>query len=259
MGELDILETKKNYAVALYTNFFDAYTSLEFLLDNNTFKEIGKVNFILRWYKQEDEINVSKNFKRKIQVFMPTQKIFEAQTQNIRSNYKFSDQSPIISNLSNSYSPNINYLNPNRIDMFNNPFNNNHNSNSLNNSIKSNNSQNNSMHSIHGHLTISPQIVYNNVNISEFNQNINNFAINQINNNSSLINNFSNNNVFIPSHETIPLPGKKKTSLALDKKPPAEKVSTEKYTCKYEIQIENNNDFQVAKKLIGCNVLSILN
>ena len=249
MGELDILETNKNYAIALYTNFFDAYTSLEFLLDNNTFKEMDKVNFILRWYKQEDEVFVSKNFKRKIQMFMPCQKFSDMTTQNYKkSSNKTSDPGP----MSYNYSPIINYLPP-KFDMYNLPFSNQNQH--PNNSNGSCNSLNNSFHSMH--MSKSPQIVYNNVNISEFNQNINNFIINPINtNNSSLINNLSNNHSLLP-HEKPPLHSKKKTSIN-PQKPVAEKVSTEKYTCKYEIQIENNNDFQVAKKLIGCNVSTTL-
>ena len=281
MGDLDILETNKHFAIALFTNFFDAYTSLEFLLDNNSFKEIGDVNFILRWYKNEDEINVSRNFKRKIQVFMPTSKFTEnnnktpiynnSNNNNFVSNQKstfhkkavFKNSDPVITKHGNSfnnsfnYSPNTKYLNQNNMmENFNNngiQFAQNQNGSSLNSSMHSS-------YSNGAFISKSPQIVYsNNVNISEFNQSINNnYPINPINNsNSSLINGFygfSLNSQIFPAPEKPPVPNKKKSGNTPVDKKTGDKVSTEKYTCKYEIQIENNNDFQVAKKLIGCNV-----
>ncbi len=156
--------------------------------------------------------------------------------------------------------PNISYLNPLRVEMYS-PvisFNQTPNVSSLGTNMNS------SVHNNYNNqkfVSSSPQFVYNNNVInSEFNQNINNYPINPINSNhnSSLINNFSGFSLSSPSfipQEKIPLPNKKKSSNNHVDKKASEKISTEKYTCKYEIQIENNNnDFQVAKKIIGCNV-----
>ena len=160
--------------------------------------------------------------------------------------------------------PNISYLNPLRVEMYS-PvisFNQSPNITSLGTNINS------SVHSSftnQKYVSSSPQFVYNNNVInSEFNQNINNYTINPINSNinSSLINNFSGFTLNTPSYipqEKVPLPTKKKNSNNPVEKKTSDKISTEKYTCKYEIQIENNNnDFQVAKKIIGCNVIICL-
>ena len=199
---------------------------------------------------------------------MPTQQFMSEplnfnQNSNQQRNISFQKLDPCISNSNNQNNYNMNYMNT-RNEMFNNninngQFNQNQHPNSMNTSM--NNSLNNSMH-----MSKSPQIVYNNVNISEFNQHINNYNINQINpynNNSNIINNnysnfanFSlNNNQNYHNQEKVPIPKKKGSNKTIEgKKSIPAKISTEKYTCKFEIQIENDNDFQVAKKLIGCKV-----
>jgi len=54
---------------------------------------------------------------------------------------------------------------------------------------------------------------------------------------------------------------RKASNNTADGKKEKEKVSNEKYTCKFEIQIENDNEFQVCRKIIGskgCNMKNIV-
>jgi len=282
-----MLETNNEVAVVLFKKFLDALTTLEFLKDNFNFKKDPLETLNIRWYIKEDEGIISKSFKRKIQSFIeknllqkekeccnPFDKQIFPQPNNQLNSFPKNNNN----NTNNSIYSNLGYMNNyemvNNSNIYNNNSNTTYNGNNFNNlnynnyNNNFNGNYNNNVNNIYSnspnslHLPHSTGQFYQK--ISDFNPNINEIPLNKYINNSSCkdyslfanmnINqhkySYSNMPSFILQDQAAKRKSSNKTSDAKEK----EKTSNEKYTCKFEIQIENDNEFQVCRKLIGSKV-----
>lgn len=285
-----MLETNADVAVVLYKKFFDAYATLEFLRDKNNLK-IEHDNLKIRWYKKEDEASISKSFKRKIQTYVERnlkekETLFDNQkvTPNptpFRSPNMFHRPTPSMP----IYNNNLGYLNsyemsPNQNNQFlqvnNNLFQQNVNYHNSYSGMNNNYNYQQAFPIQNGsnifHKANSSQIPQNSQfyqPVSDFNSGMNNenyhFSNNQMNNgrndfpfvqhqqpthkysfNSSIPQSFNLGN------DTNVSAKRKNSSKNGEGK---EKPSNEKFTCKFDIGIENDNEFQVCRRLIGSKVV----
>lgn len=197
-GEIEHIEIHGKVSLILFKTFLDAYTSREFLLNSNNYKECEKNNFFVRWYTPDDEFYVSDAMRMKIMKVSPGQ---------------------IIENINTS----MNNLNgKNGIDILNGPsyyggyYDQNQNSNEY--FATSNIAQ----YNYYANFTLSP----------EAREELNNVIDNAIGKNE--VDGTSNISKSYVAHDKY--------------------LTNGKYTCKFEIQIENDNEFQVARRLIGAKV-----
>lgn len=218
-GEIESLEIASNIAIILFKTFVDAYTSKEFL-QNAQFKESEKNNFCLDWYRKEDEIFISEILKEKIKKVSPAQIL-----ETIQKNSANSSSSAIkeANEKANSYA-NVN-VNGNF------------------NSVLTNYNQANANSTLN---VGSSELI-----ASNFNAQYNYFATwslspNARNEFSSILNNQPIYNI---NYNKYGYDFDESKNFSYDKN-----LFNGKYTCKFEIQIENDNEFQVARRLIGAKV-----
>jgi thioredoxin reductase len=81
-----------------------------------------------------------------------------------------------------------------------------------------------------------------NLQMQNINNNMNNMSLNQMNSGNNSFNSFSKHN------STTNVESEEKKS---------QPMQNGKYTCRFEIQIENDKEFQVARRLIGAKVILI--
>lgn len=224
------MEINGKLCFVLFKSFFDANTAREFLQNSSNFKETEKNNFTAKWYKTEEEKDFTDSFKNKIGQII--QKYNENSMKNFQ-NLNILNQPP--QNNYNFYPQNWPNQVPNQINMMNQPnnimmndqqmgFNNNN----LNNQMKNNNNKtgNNSNY------------------VSQYNG---------LNGNMMGSGNLGNN----PNFGNVNLPNGRKNSTNSnadneDKK--TQQQQNGKFTCRFELQIENDKEFQVARRLIGSKV-----
>jgi len=218
-GEIENLEIASNIAIILFKTFVDAYTSKEFL-QNASFKESEKNNFFIDWYKREDEIYISEIFKEKIKKVSPAQILdtIQENLNNSASNINNSKESNEISNSKTNPNNKLNYIMSNNNNLTNNT--------NPSNSIEQIASNFNAQYNYFATWCLSPTAR------NEFNSILNNQPIYNINYNKYGYD-FDEGKSF--TYEKNSFNGK--------------------YTCKFEIQIENDNEFQVARRLIGAKVI----
>jgi hypothetical protein len=254
-GEVIDFAIKGKLSIVLFKNFFSAECCREFLLNENNFKENMKDNFLIKWFDYEKDM-----------AYLPPEMENMFETIHNRNLCNINGKQKVINLINNN--------NKNRI---NNPNNNNKNNiNNLNqNQINLNGNQN------ANNIFIPPNMMmqYNQMNQGMPMNNINNLSQNIQNIHS--IQNFGgmqNINIMIPSQMNMPLfmnqniggmnnmvgmqmnnqynQNQKQFNQNIEEK------NYGKYTCKYEILIPNDKDFQVARRLIGskgCNMKKILN
>jgi hypothetical protein len=214
----------------LFKSFFDANTAREFLQNSSNFKESEKNNFTAKWFKNEDEKDFSDSFKSKIQLIV--QKYNENNLKQMQQSMNNNN------NMLNAQQPNKYSFYPqnwqqNQMNMMNQQSNmltndqnmgygGNHNMN-MNNNNNSNKSKNSNMQQYNG--------IYGNMmgsgNLGGNNQNFN----------VSLANGRKNS-----SNSTA------------DEDRKNQQQQNGKFTCRFEMQIENDKEFQVARRLIGAKV-----
>jgi len=259
-GDIDCLEIIGKSAILLFRHFIDAFSCKEYLLNTNNFKSLenGSSNIVIRWYSPEDEKQISKSLQNKIKATTPDAVI------NSVNHQSYLNPNCLNYNNPDNFSTNINTLNAyyaawtltpsarnefgNLVTQQMNYFSQVHNQRE---NINYNNNNNNSS---------------NNNNMNNINNNNNNNNINNNNNTSynsnvgSYYNNFaSKQNAFSKSIYTD-FPNEP----CEDEQPPfksPDKIFNGKYTCRFEIQIENDKDFQVSRRLIGakgCNMKRII-
>lgn len=223
------MEVSGKICFVIFKNFFDANTSREFLQNPSNFKENEKSSFSAKWYKKDDEREFPEEFKLRInKSIQKYQENFLKNFNNISLN-NFPQQPNNFNYYNNSqcYSPMPNMNQGNNIMMSDNKinYNNSNNSNNMNinmtnnnnNLLNSKNKQNNDLH-------------YNKSYINNSNY------VNVNNNSNSLMSNNRKNSINSSSTE--------------------EMKNTGKFTCRFELQIENDKEFQVARRLIGAKVLN---
>jgi hypothetical protein len=221
-GDIEMLEIQGKLAIILFKTFYDAYTSREFLQNTSNFKETEKNNFIVRWYNYlEDESYISEQMKLKMKKFQ--QAMGEVSGKNeVNISYNNNTNNTNNNNQNqNSFSNYQNYGN------YGNDYYNYNQFSYYNNSNNNNNSKN----------EYSGQQNYkNNYNRNSYSQNQNQHP------------NMYNNESQMEDNKSFQGQGDKY-------------LQNGKYTCKYEIQIDNDNEFQVARRLIGakgCNMKRIV-
>jgi hypothetical protein len=209
------LEIYGKISIVLFKTFFDANTAREFLLNGSNFKDSERFNFQVRWFKSEDELLTSDTLKSKMSRY--STRLMEMQNKGMNSNLN--------NNLFGFYNNNWNMNNePN---MTTTSFNMNQNINEM--CINMSNVQ---MGAKNLHI---PMHMQNMPNFQKL-QNVN-IPLNKINHTNSSFNSFSKKT---PMNNYIE---EKKTQ-----------IQHGKFTCRFEIQIENDKEFQVARKLIGAKV-----
>ena len=255
-GDIDELVKKGKLSIVLYKTFYSADCCREFLVNQNNYKEEGmKKNFLVRWFDLEKDRHI---------LSPEMDNIFESIHNRNLCNIK-ENKDKIINMLKN---------NKNRMN------------NSTNNNMNQNNNQN--QMNINGNSAQNPKNIYMQQNMMmQYNQMKMNqgMSLNNINNipqniqNMHSIPNFGGiQNMMMPSPMNMPLfvnqnmggmnnlmgmqlnnqynQNQKQFNQNMEEK------NYGKYTCKYEILIPNDRDFQVARRLIGskgCNMKRILN
>ena len=255
-GEVIDFAIKGKMSIVLYNTFFAAECCREFLFNENNFKENMKQNFSVRWFDHEKDMG-----------YLPPEmeNVFESIHNRNICNIKDNNNNNKIINIINTKKNRLNNSN------------NGNNMNNLNqNQINLNGNQNSN------NLFMSPNMMmkYNQMKINQ-NMSMNNMNnINNMQQNMHSMPNFGGiTNILMPPPMNMPLfmnqnmagmntimgmqmnnhqynQNQKQFNQNLEEK------NYGKYTCKYEILIPNDKDFQVARRLIGskgCNMKKILN
>jgi len=232
-GEIDTLEINGKNAFVLFKNFFDAYSCKEYLLNTNNFKVIDNNNNIkIKWYTSEDENKINSNIQDKIKKINHTNYPNNFPNNN---NYNYSNKENHCYNMNTPYAYNSGYNpNPNNRQEFN--------------YIPSpQNMYDNNMNMMN-------QYNYNMMGMYNYNQNSSEFY-NKNNYPQQKSYNYNTNNNINNSYKDI------YNDNDFDDKRSQDKNFSGKHTCRFEIQIENDKDFQVARRLIGakgCNMKRII-
>ena len=262
-GEIVDFSIKGKLSIVLFKTFFAAECCREFLLNENNFKENMKKNFLVRWFDYEKDkhdlpsemenlfetahnrnlCNIKDNNKQKLRNIINNNNKNRIVSQNNNNsinsiNQNNNNQNKININSNQNQNSNNIYISPNMMMQYNQI--------KLNQGIPMNNMNNipqnlQNIHSIPNFGNIQNMMMSSPMNIPIFmNQNLggmNNLMGMQINNHQYNQNQKQFNQNF-------------------------EEKNYGKYTCKYEILIPNDKDFQVARRLIGskgCNMKKILN
>jgi len=253
IGPVDVLEQSDNYTVIIFKSFFDTHTALEFLKNDENYNNSQDIDkFIFRWIKKEDDIYFSNEIKQKIKKF---QNLF---------NFNFSDNNKSNQQI-NSYSSNSTKMGYGQVSNFqyseNWCSNVKPNYNAYYNSWNISNSNPQSKINYIPNFNIGPHSSNNmKDNINMLNNKANsNKGKNQSNNNLGIIIKTNqiigiNNNVGSISNFNSNINGFESE----DKKLYEKFISNGKYTCRFDIQIENDKEFQVARKLIGSKVNELI-
>ena len=259
-GEIVDFSIKGKSSIVLFKTFFSADVCREFLLNENNYKDNMKNNFLIRWFDYDkDKSNLPPEMEN----------IFETiHNQNL---YNIKDNKQKVINMINTNKTRMN--NSNNNNNLNNIKQNINNHNSLNLNGNSNQNSNN--------IFMSPNMMmqYNQMKMNQ-GMNMNNMNNLQQNiQNMHSIPNFGNmQNIMMSSPINMPLfmnqnLGGMNNLMSMQMNNQFnqnknqfnqnfEEKNYGKYTCKYEILIPNDKDFQVARRLIGskgCNMKKILN
>jgi hypothetical protein len=287
-GEVVDFIIKGKLSIVLYKTFFAANACREFLLNENNFKDNMKNNFIVRWFDFEKDIynlpgdmqevfkniQISNIYKLKNSIFNNSNTNTNIINSIINSNEQLLNDLNLNENINNIINSNIyninNNINENNNNILN-PININRNINSNNNFFSSNittkydqmnlNDQINDINNISNNIN-SINIISNLNDLQNnlmmqpplnsqsifMNPNQNNLGINNIMEMDSQINNFHYNQNLNQIH--------------LNSEQNVEEKNLGSYTCKYEILIPNDKNFQIVRRLIGnkgCNMKNIVN
>ena len=251
---------KGKIAIVLYKNFIEAEISRRFLMKDSFYKDNLKNNFVIRWFDYEKDMNIIPPEHE-----IKFEKIHQKNESNIINNNK-KDFLDIMHNANGNKLSNG--INGNNINNNNNNINNNininlnnlnqNNQNHLNTNI--NQSQNQNINNIF----ISPNII-NQYNQIKMNQRI---QMNNLQSNMQQINNYGMQNMVMPPPNNLsmfmnqnlggmnnimgmPINNHHYNLNQKQFNQNIEEKSYGKYTCKYEILIPNDKEFQVARRLIG--------
>ena len=280
-GEVVDFIIKGKLSIVLYKTFFAANACREFLLNENNFKDNMKNNFLVRWFDFEKDIynlpgNMQEVFKE-IQIkniYKFKNSIFNNSNTNtnmlnsiINSNDQFLNDLSLNENINNIINNiyNINESNNNNVL---NQININRNINSNNNFISPN------IITKYDQLNLNDQIKINDINnlsnninsinISNFHDLQNNFMIQPPLNPQSIFMNPNQNSLGINNIMDLnsQMNNFQYNQTQWNNEQNVEEKNLGRYTCKYEILIPNDKNFQITRRLIGnkgCNMKNILN
>ena len=269
LGEVNDFINKGKISIVLYKNFIDAEACREFLMNETHYKDNWKNNFLIRWFDYEKDLNLLSQ-----EMEIKFEKIHNKNKPNIMDNNKNKVLSLIYNGNSNGNKINNginNNLNNNINNNMNIPINNLNqtNQNHINLNINQNQNTNN--------IFMSPNLImqYNQIKI---NQGMQMNGMNNMQQNMHPRNNFGMQNMMMGPPPNLAMfmnqnlsgmnniigmqmnnhqynPNQKQFNQNIEEK------NYGKYTCKYEILIPNDKEFQVARRLIGskgCNMKKIL-
>ena len=269
LGEVNDFINKGKISIVLYKNFIDAEACREFLMNETHYKDNWKNNFLIRWFDYEKDLNLLTQ-----EMEIKFEKIHNKNKPNIMDNNKNKVLSLIYNGNSNGNKINNginNNLNNNINNNMNIPINNLNqtNQNHINLNINQNQNTNN--------IFMSPNLImqYNQIKI---NQGMQMNGMNNMQQNMHPRNNFGMQNMMMGPPLNLAMfmnqnlggmnnimgmqmnnhqynPNQKQFNQNIEEK------NYGKYTCKYEILIPNDKEFQVARRLIGskgCNMKKIL-
>ena len=268
-GEIIDFITKGKTIIVLYKNFIDAEISMRYLMNDNFYKDNLRNNFAIRWFDYEKDMNIIPP-----ELEIKFEKIHQKNESNIKDNKKKDILNMVHKANGNKLNNGIKGNNIN-----NNNINNNININ-LNNSTKNNQNiinpninQNQNINNIF----ISPNIItqYNQI---KMNQRIQMNGMNNLQSNMQQINNYGMQNMVMPPPGNLAMfmnqnLGGMNNIMGMQMNNHQYNINQKqfnqnieeknygKYTCKYEILIPNDKEFQVARRLIGskgCNMKKIL-
>ena len=274
-GEIVDITIKGKIIIALYKSFIDAESFIRYLSDETNYIDDNKKNFKVRWFEYDKDM-----------------KYLTPEMENIFEKIHNENVSNIMDNKNNKFLTIMANGNKNKIS---NGINNNNLNNNINNNINGslNNLNQNNHININGNLNVNQnQPSNNNIYISpnilmqynqmKLNQGINGLPMNNMNNiqqNMHSIPNYGIQNMMMNPPMNMPMfinqnigginnimgmqmnnhqynSNQKQFNQNIEEK------NYGKYTCKYEILIPNDKEFQVARRLIGskgCNMKRILN
>ena len=230
-GEIEDFELNGKVSVVMFKLFFAANTCREFLQNEHNFKDNMKKDFMVRWFNLNEDS--------------------ELIPEELRCKYEQISQKNSVNLKQNILSISLNNMNNNMMRNGNNMINNNMNLNN-NYNIQNHYIQPNLMNNMNINNMNINNMNINNMNMINYNtpMNIQNFYMNNMipNPQNIMNNNFNqninmNNNNYINNHQNN------------------EEKNYGKYTCKYEILIPNDKEFQIARRLIGskgCNMKKII-
>ena len=265
LGEMSDFINKGRVSIVLYKTFIDAEVCREYLMNENNYKENLKNNFCVRWFDYDKDMNlISPEMENKFE------KIHKKNEPNILDNNKNKILGMMYNNCNNKINNGINGNNINN--NINIPINylNQNNQNHINLNINQNQNTNN--------IYMSPNIImqYNQI---KMNQGMQMNGLNNMQQNMHPRSNYGMQNMMMAPPANLAMfmnqnlgamnnimgmqmnnlqynPNQKQFNQNMEEK------NYGKYTCKYEILIPNDKEFQVARRLIGskgCNMKKILN
>ena len=260
--------------IVLFQSFFSAYICKIFLENKDNYKNNLYNNFSVRWFDLNRDIYLLPNKLKEIFANISNRNLMKM---NINSNNVINRGVKMDNNLNSNINLNMNNntINDGNNNIFNSIISNNMNNPIINydrNVIEYNNINN-----IIGIQPI-PNIINNNVflNRNNLSNNINLNALNNINNNIEImntynnynninvinnmsnINNINNFNININDNYNYNYRMFNRNNAFNNINTNEEKVSG-KYTCKYEILIENDSEFQIARRVIGSKGINMKN
>ena len=278
-GEVIDFIIKGKLSIVLYKTFFSANACREFLLNENNFKDNMKKNFIVRWFDYEKDISILPSEMKKI--FM---EIHNINLSNLKEDNFDAKKNIIFDKKQNENKIKINNINLNNDINYNNIFNINNSynqylNNIIGNQIKSNNYLFPNLNMDYNQIEMNQKIpINNNINkindirtleiiryLSNLNElknktikpslpNIpfltNNQFNNGINNNINIINDLNINNINNINNFQYIQKKNNLNSYNINQNLDGEK-NYGRYTCKYQILIPNDKDFQIARRIIG--------
>jgi len=269
LGEVNDFINKGKISIVLYKNFIDAEACREFLMNETHYKDNWKNNFLIRWFDYEKDLNLLSQ-----EMEIKFEKIHNKNKPNIMDNNKNKVLSLIYNGNSNGNKINNginNNLNNNINNNMNIPINNLNqtNQNHINLNINQNQNTNN--------IFMSPNLImqYNQIKI---NQGMQMNGMNNMQQNMHPRNNFGMQNMMMGPPPNLalfmnqnlggmnnimgmPMNNHQYNTNQKQFNQNIEEKNYGKYTCKYEILIPNDKEFQVARRLIGskgCNMKKIL-
>ena len=278
-GEVIDFIIKGKLSIVLYKTFFSANACREFLLNENNFKDNMKKNFFVRWFDYEKDISILPSEMKKIFI-----EIHNKNLNNLKEDNLVDKKNIIFDKNQNENKIKINNINLNNDINYNNIFNINNSynqylNNIIGNQIKSNNYLFPNLNMDYNQIEMNQKIPINN-NINKINDirtleiirylsnlkelknktikpsqpNIpfltNNQFNNGINNNINIINDLNINNINNINNFQYIQKKNNLNSYNINQNLDGEK-NYGRYTCKYQILIPNDKDFQIARRIIG--------
>ena len=253
-GEIEDFELNGKISVVLFKLFFAANTCREFLQNEHNFKDNMKKDFNVRWFNlNEDSDLIPEEVRNKYEQISKKNEINLNNTLTLLLNNNMNNNimrngNIIIKNMNlpnGNYNIQNQYIQQNMVNNINNMNINNMNINNMNINNMNMNNMNNMMNNmnING---MNNMINYNN------SMNIQNLYMNGMIQNQNMINNNYEQNVNI-NNNNLYMNNINQSNI--------EEKNNGKFTCKYEILIPNDKDFQIARRLIGskgCNMKKII-